>query len=99
MRTIKIMPDYHCYPLWEIFTDGIDNLDHYTLPISSDLKTELDRWADKYDATLNQEDPRESNFASTSKEKEFWNQGHYLFEKLDTQLKDSGFTIISSLKD
>lgn len=96
MRTLKLMPDYYCFPLWETLVDGLDNINHYTLSISNDLKTELDLWADKYDATLNKEDPSASKFESQSKEEAFWKEGYDLLERLNKELKGQNFNIISS---
>jgi hypothetical protein len=85
MRTIKLMVDYHCFPLWED-NDGLQNLDHNLLPISDDLKISLDNWADKYDQTLNTQDPLNSGFSSKIDEESFKEEGQILFERLSQEL-------------
>ncbi|UQN06009.1 NUDIX hydrolase [Deinococcus sp. QL22] len=52
--TLKLMADYHCFPLWK--PDG-DNLDPATLGVPTALAARLEAWADTFDSTLNRADP------------------------------------------
>ncbi|MCE9637841.1 MAG: SUKH-3 domain-containing protein [Planctomycetes bacterium] len=62
-RSIKLMPDYQCFPLW--WTDGeVGNVDPRTLPLTPALIDDLTAWAATFDRTLNQEYPPESGFAT-----------------------------------
>ena len=51
------MPDYGCFPIWGMEDDNFGNIDPYSLPISKSLAEELLEWANKYDKTLNIEEP------------------------------------------
>jgi len=64
MKKIKIMADYHCYPLWHISTSKLENLNPNDLPISSALCLRLMRWAEIYDTTLNMKSPIDFGFSS-----------------------------------
>jgi hypothetical protein len=86
MRTIKLMTDYECFPLWEISDDVSENLDPCKLPISEELKCALQNWANQYDETLNHQDPLASCFASESAEKLFQEEGEKLFQWLEKEL-------------
>jgi hypothetical protein len=52
MRSIKMMADYHCWPLWEASAGRVGNIDPRTLPISRDLVVQLESWARLYDARI-----------------------------------------------
>jgi hypothetical protein len=86
MRKLKLMADYECYPLWEIFEDGLENLDPKILGLSNDLYKSLARWASEYDASLNTNEPLHSGFSSEEAEKKFESEGLMLFEGLKEQL-------------
>jgi hypothetical protein len=62
VRTIKLMADYFCWPLWEASPGQIGNINPNELPISADLKDRLRLWAADYDATLMMDDPARSGF-------------------------------------
>jgi aryl-alcohol dehydrogenase-like predicted oxidoreductase len=86
MRKLKLMADYECHPLWEIFEDGLENIDPNTLGLSRDLDESLDQWAREYDASLNTNDPLNSGFTSEEAENNFESEGKRLFEDLKEQL-------------
>jgi len=86
MRTIKLMPDYQCFPLWEASPGQVGNIDPESLPISPDLRTQLLVWANTYDATLNVDDPACSGFQSNEAEVEFKRMGNELGERLRSEL-------------
>src|ERR1051325_2119946 len=84
MRTIKLMPDYQCFPLWEIYTGKAGhNVDPADLPISAELCSELVEWGLKFDSTLNLREPEKSGFA----DKGFWDD-----------FKKTGFELLNRLK-
>lgn len=66
---IKIMGDYGCHPLWwdsehpawSAWGGQMGDIDPLSLGITPDVANDLQRWAAKFDAMLNLEDP-----ASTS---------------------------------
>ena len=86
MRSIKLMADYQCHPLWEASPGQVGNIDPATLPISPDLVARLARWAHLYDATLNWADPLSSGFKSQGDEAEFRRLGREIAERLRNEL-------------
>ena len=68
MKKIKLMPDYGCFPIWGMDDDNFGNIDPYSLPISKSLAEELLGWANKYDKTLNIDEPINSGFENIEKE-------------------------------
>jgi hypothetical protein len=92
MRTIKLMPDYQCFPLWEASPGQVGNIDPKNLPISNDLRTQLIMWAETYDATLNMNDPACSGFQSDEAEAQFKRIGSKLGERLREELGQN-FTV------
>ena len=87
MRRIKLMADYHCWPLWTVDTetDGFGDVDPDTLPISDLLKQDLMAWAQQLDAALDWNDP-----AGTVWPAGFWTRfnarGAALAERLRAEL-------------
>lgn len=79
------MADYGCFPLWEPSSEEY-NIDPNNLPISEELKSALMNWADKYDATLNQDYPPDSCFASKAEEEAFEEESEILFQQLQREL-------------
>ena len=94
MRTIKLMPDYQCFPLWESSPGYVGNINPENLPISLDLKAELATWTKIYDATLNVDDPACSGFQSEAAEAEFKRNGRDLAERLKYELGPSFAVIV-----
>jgi hypothetical protein len=86
MRTLKLMADYQCYPLWEASPGEVGNIDPNSLPLSTSLREQLMAWADVYDSTLNWEDPALSGFASGDAVDEFKTQGMRLADQLREEL-------------
>jgi len=82
MKKIKLMPDYHCFPLWRIDDDICCNIDPYSLPVSNMLAEELTNWANEYDKTLNMNDPVNSGFEDTEKEQAFIDKGNKYFASI-----------------
>jgi hypothetical protein len=63
---IKLMPDYECSPLWWDGEPGRfgDNIDPTDIGLDDSLKADLYAWAERYDATLDQDYPPDSCFAT-----------------------------------
>ena len=80
-RAIKLMPDYHCSPLWEPGTDAY-NVPLDTLPLTPKLRAALRAWADAYDRTLNEDDPAASGFANAEEATAFETEGRRLWQAL-----------------
>lgn len=86
MKTIKLMCDYYCYPLWESTEDGLNNVDPKSLPITENLQKELMAWAETYDAILNRSDPASTAFPSPEAKEKFIQTGLSLAMKLKNML-------------
>lgn len=86
MKKIRVMADYHTYPLWvSIDNDFENNINPENLPISADLIAKLMNWAKQYDSILNLEDPASSDFPS-KEEQNFMNEGKTLSVQLQQEL-------------
>ena len=85
-REIKIRAIYHCSPLRD--EDDAVDIDPEELPISDDLRKDLDRWAEAYDATLNQDYPPDTSGVSTETKRSLHEDGLRLQAELQKQLGD-----------
>jgi hypothetical protein len=86
VRSIKLMTDYGCFPVWEIDSAAPRNIDPQSLPISARLKADLEAWAASYDATLNLDDPAASGFHDADEEVAFRRTGVELGARLTAEL-------------
>lgn len=86
MRPIKLMADYQCYPLWGLGPDDFGDISPDELPLSEDLKTSLNEWAERFDAILNMDDPATSDFNTVEEEELFINDGYNLALRLRNEL-------------
>ena len=86
MRSLKLMADYECSPLWEQTEAGMDNVDPEDLPISQGLRDVLNAWAQRYDDTLDRDDPRRSGFSNAEAEVAFNADGRVLLDRLKAEL-------------
>lgn len=96
VRVIKLMADYGCWPLWEASPGIFGDIDPATLPISDELKAQLRDWAEAYDRTLNQDDPRRSGFPSAADEAAFRRTGALLADRLRAEL-GPGYSVTTKL--
>jgi hypothetical protein len=70
---IKLMPDYHCWPLWH--HDGvIGNIDPDELGISRALSERMKIWSDTYDSHLALSNPASTTWTK-DEESEFDAEG------------------------
>jgi len=83
---IKVMPDYHCWPLWHYESDTVGPIEPRSLPVSYSLASQLEKWAEQYDHTLNQECPPGSKFATPEAETDFIRCGKDLATRLKSEL-------------
>src|SRR5262245_17262764 len=84
MKAIKLMTDYGCFPLWGV--DVVGNIDPRALAISDELRSDLNRWAQRYDGVLNHDDPAQSRFKTPKEEDAFEKEGRRLWRELQKQL-------------
>jgi hypothetical protein len=80
------MADYHCWPLW--WDAGpVGNIDPATLGLSPALVDALKAWAATHDATLRDQDPARSGFATPEAEAAFEREGQHLARRLAEEMK------------
>lgn len=92
-RSLKVMADYDCFPLWETDQSGLRNLNPKDLPISRELACSLMAWAIEYDQCFDNTDPKMSGFPTRRLHEEFVRKGWVLAASLQTEL-GSGWTIL-----
>lgn len=77
---LKVMPEYHCSPLWD---DESGNLiDPATLGLSPELLQRIADWDDIFQATFRQDDPFTSGFGDVAVEHAWVRQGNAIVEDL-----------------
>jgi hypothetical protein len=86
MKSIKLMADYQCHPLWDMSPGQYGDINPDDLPVSQGLKDRLSAWARAFDATLNMDYPPDSGFESEDAEAEFKREGYRLAEQLKDEL-------------
>lgn len=94
MRTLRLMADYQCFPLWEASPGVIGNVDPAELPISGALCADLHAWAADFDAVLNMDDPARSAFPDAEAEARFRSQGEALGQRLRAELGEAYAVLI-----
>jgi hypothetical protein len=86
MTSIKVMTDYHCFPLWHYGSDEVGEIEPTSLPISKELSSSIIELAVEYDETLNEKDPANSGFLSSLAEFDFIEKGLKLAQELKSVL-------------
>jgi hypothetical protein len=80
---IKLMPDYECSPLWWDDEPGrMGDIDPEEIGLDAALKADLFAWADRYDATLDQDYPPDSKFTTKELLHAFVRDGEMLAERV-----------------
>lgn len=59
-RSVKVMADYHCHPLWAMDEHLYGNFLPEQLGLSPELSADLNAWADAFTSCLNEDDPSKS---------------------------------------
>ena len=96
-RRLKLMPDYDCWPIWDMDEPG--NVDPETLSLPSELIDALNQWQATYDATLVRDDPRRSGFPSDRALEDFTDEGRGLAERLQKALPGCEIWYFDSQRD
>lgn len=94
MRTIRLMADYQCFPLWACAPDEPDNIDPESLPISPELRAALVAWAETFDSALDWNDPGNSPPMSAEDEAAFEAEKRRLAERLRAELGDGWRVVV-----
>ena len=83
MRYLKIRPEYECSPLWfKVDNEVYENINVSQTSLSNYLKDKINKWANEYDLTLNQDYPPDSKFKTHKDEINFENDGFLIWELL-----------------
>lgn len=85
-QRLKLMADYGCTVLWHADDDKVGPVDVDTLPLSSNLREALGKWAEWYDSTLDQEYPPNSGFGTPEEAATFEAEGRRLWRELTNEL-------------
>jgi hypothetical protein len=85
-RQLQVLSDYECFPVWRPGPASVENVDPATLPVSEELAAALMRWAEEFDATLNQEYPPDSGFPLERDRDAFLQRGRDLAGRLAREL-------------
>ena len=97
MIELRLFPDYFCYCLWAVDSDGsLNNISGESLSLSTELLNALRTWENQYESTLNVDYPPDSAFASSDDEKRFWQQGQTLYLQLKNELPATITLVYSS---
>jgi hypothetical protein len=83
---IKVMPDYECSPLWWDEPDRVGNIRPEELGLSETLAADVWAWAAIFDAALNDEEPRFSDFLSEAEREDFDEKGRLLTARIAAEL-------------
>jgi hypothetical protein len=104
VRQLKLMWDYHCWPLWlyeGIEADSVpENVDPATLPLSVTTIAQLLAWAAIPDAKLaaHMHVPQDISWTELE-EKSFESDGRALWETLQHELGDEYYVVYFSNLD
>ncbi len=82
------MAEYGGTVLWSLDDDNVGPIEQGSmgsLGLPPELQKDLQRWAEKYDATLNEDYPPDSGFVG-SEEEDFENEGKRLWHGLEKAL-------------
>jgi len=86
VKAIKLMADYHCFPIWDMTPGGYRDVAPGELPISKELQRRLLSWASSYDETLDADYPPSSGFKSDVDESNFRREAESLLKCLRAEL-------------
>jgi hypothetical protein len=88
---VKLMPDWGNGPLWVAINGGISDpydTDEVTevMSISDELRDDIAAWDDRFQRTLNEEDPANSRFPTADAQTVFIQDGRRLAHRLRGEL-------------
>jgi hypothetical protein len=92
---IKLMADYHCWPLWHHGSDVVGNIDPEDVGVSEALASRLEDWAATFDSHLNVSDPASTSWTE-EEENRFDAEGRQLCRELAAEIGDRYSVVYSS---
>lgn len=72
--------------MWWVSSEKMGDIDPETLPLSQKTISRLEKWADMYDAKLNEDEPDLSNFSNDEEQESFEKEGINLWKQLKQEL-------------
>lgn len=96
VKIIKFMNDYDCTSLWWASHSKSGPIEYDELPLSSELVELLETRDEKYNNTLNWEDPSSTQLLSEEKLSNFEQEGITLWRRLQEELKPYYFVTFFS---
>lgn len=84
IRRLRVAVDYGAFPVWDLDDGGM--VDPTTLPVDADLVARLQAWADRFDATVDWDDPAAATLPSPAWRRRFDSDGRALARDLQAQL-------------
>lgn len=81
------MAEYRSWPLWDSATPG--DIDPASLPLSAEVRDQLEAWAARYDATLDSGAPQRSGFPTEEAARRWLDEGRGLAKRIRRELPDS----------
>jgi len=91
---LKLMADYHCWPLWHHGGREVGNIDPAEVGVSEALAAKLESWAATFDSHLNVSDPAAATWTQ-EEENQFEAEGRRLCRALGAEI-GCRFTIVYS---
>jgi hypothetical protein len=82
---VRVAPEYGCWPLWH--DEGGDCLHPNDLELSNDLARRILDWDERFQATLNNDDPASSKFATEEEEAAHFAEGRAIAEAIKAEWK------------
>lgn len=96
MKSIFLMPEYGCNPLW-IDENGVrKNVETDSFALSSESKERIKSWDSQFQSTLDQEYPPDSGFDNKAEEVAFNNLGEQICEMIQREL--GSLTVVKYVK-
>jgi hypothetical protein len=86
MISVKLMAEYECFPIWIGPLEDIENIPADSLEVSRELTSDINEWADSYEATYCPDDPISSGFKDVDSERAFAETGVSLATRLQEEL-------------
>ncbi|MBP0019473.1 MAG: hypothetical protein J7647_18215 [Cyanobacteria bacterium SBLK] len=87
VKKIKLMADYGCDPLWWDESDIVGDIAPEMLPLAAETIQRLHQWANRYDETLDWDDPANSpGFQNEEDARDFEEEGLNLWQQIQQEL-------------
>jgi hypothetical protein len=79
---LRLAPEFQCHPLWD--ADTGESLNVFRLGLPEELAFRIEEWDDSFQATLNENDPATSDFASGEARAAYVEEGRAIAAALKT---------------